>query len=204
MSTVLVISPHTDDAELGAGGTIARYVEEGRSVRVVALSDCRDSVPSGYPASVLRGEMRASLDTLQAKSLGIGNYGVRTFPERRHDILDYLIRLRDAENPDLVLCPAMSDRHQDHGVVAMEVLRAFRCSVWGWIQPWNVLESNARGFVRLEDYHVEKKIAALKNYDSQSHRPYMDPDTVRSWARTVGLQCGAQYAESFEIMREIN
>ena len=29
---VLFLSPHIDDAELGTGGTIARFIEEGREV----------------------------------------------------------------------------------------------------------------------------------------------------------------------------
>ena len=35
---VLVLSPHTDDGELAAGGTIARFVQEGSNVTYVALS----------------------------------------------------------------------------------------------------------------------------------------------------------------------
>ncbi len=35
---ILVLSPHTDDGELGAGGTIARFLEEGSDVHYVAFS----------------------------------------------------------------------------------------------------------------------------------------------------------------------
>ena len=35
---ILALSPHTDDAELGAGGTLARFAEEGHTVTVVAFS----------------------------------------------------------------------------------------------------------------------------------------------------------------------
>ena len=38
---VLVLAPHTDDGELGCGGTIARFVEEGRiNVSRVACDFC--------------------------------------------------------------------------------------------------------------------------------------------------------------------
>ena len=36
--TVLVISPHTDDAELGAGGTINRFVKLGKEIYYIAFS----------------------------------------------------------------------------------------------------------------------------------------------------------------------
>jgi len=201
---MLVIAPHPDDAELGAGGTMARYVEEGREVRVVALSDCRRSVPAGFERNVLRHEMEASLQSLGVESLGVRPFEVRTFPTRRQDILEYLVELNREHNPDLVLCPAMSDRHQDHNTVAMECLRAFQCSVWGFVLPWNTLWSDVRGFVRLEDRHVEAKVRAVSNYKSQQHRAYMEPEFIHGWARTVGVQARCRYAEAFEIMREVN
>lgn len=204
MRTVLAISPHPDDSELGAGGYIARLGEEGHSVHVAALSDCRDSIPAGFCPDVLRGEMRAAADVLGYDLVGVEAFRVRRFPELRQGILDHLRELSKAIDPDLVICPAPSDRHQDHLQVSMECLRVFKCSVWGMVYPWNTLRSNVNGFVRLEERHVEKKVEALSKYDSQSHRPYMDPVTVISWARTVGLQCGSKYGESFEIIRSVN
>ena len=35
---MLIISPHTDDGELGCGGTIARFIHDGYDVKYVALS----------------------------------------------------------------------------------------------------------------------------------------------------------------------
>ena len=35
---VLVLAPHTDDGELGAGATIAKLIEHGADVRYVAFS----------------------------------------------------------------------------------------------------------------------------------------------------------------------
>ena len=46
---ILVISPHTDDGELGCGGSIAKFIEEGDKVDYVALSCCEKSIPPEYP-----------------------------------------------------------------------------------------------------------------------------------------------------------
>ena len=46
---ILVLSPHTDDGEIGAGGTIARFVEEEKEIYYVAFSSCEASVPKGFP-----------------------------------------------------------------------------------------------------------------------------------------------------------
>jgi len=51
---ILVLSPHTDDGELGCGGAVSRFVEEGKHVTYAALSCCEKSVPPGYPRDILR------------------------------------------------------------------------------------------------------------------------------------------------------
>ncbi|MBL6731310.1 MAG: PIG-L family deacetylase, partial [Bacteroidia bacterium] len=43
IQTVLILAPHTDDAELGCGGTIARFLEEGKKMYVAAFSTARAS-----------------------------------------------------------------------------------------------------------------------------------------------------------------
>ena len=53
---VLVLAPHTDDGEFGAGGTMARLVEEGAEVRYVAFSIATRSLPEGFPPDTLARE----------------------------------------------------------------------------------------------------------------------------------------------------
>ena len=57
---VLVLAPHTDDGELGAGGTIAKLIEGGAKVTYAAFSTAAESVPDGLPKDILEG----SLDVL--------------------------------------------------------------------------------------------------------------------------------------------
>ncbi len=55
---VLVLAPHTDDGEFGAGGTMARLVEAGSQVRYVAFSIATRSLPEGFPPGTLAGEVK--------------------------------------------------------------------------------------------------------------------------------------------------
>jgi len=55
--------------------------------------------------------------------------------------------------------------------------------------------------VKLEQRHIDSKVAALQEYKSQSHRDYMKVDFITSLARARGVQIGAQYAEAFEVLR---
>ena len=45
---ILIISPHTDDGELGCGGTISRFCEQGTAAYYVALSDWQNAIPEGF------------------------------------------------------------------------------------------------------------------------------------------------------------
>ena len=53
IKNVLILAPHTDDGELGCGGTIAKLIEEGSEVYYAAFSVCETSVPEGYTINIL-------------------------------------------------------------------------------------------------------------------------------------------------------
>jgi LmbE family N-acetylglucosaminyl deacetylase len=141
---------------------------------------------------------------IPAEALTVHDFEVRTFPERRQDILELLIALWEEWRPDVVLQPSVNDIHQDHQVVAAEGLRAFkRTTVLGYEIPWNNLNFNFQAYVGLERAHVERKVAALACYASQQHRNYADAEYMWSRARTHGVNVGREYAEVFEVYRVI-
>lgn len=127
-SRVLVLAPHTDDGELGAGGTIAKLVESGVDVFYAAFSTAEQSVPIGFPKDILKTEVKNATMKLgiKPKNLFIYNYEVRKLNYKRQELLEDLVRLRSSVNPDLVLLPSMHDIHQDHSTVAQRVLWAFK------------------------------------------------------------------------------
>src|ERR687883_2068218 len=132
---VLVLAPHTDDGEFGAGGTMARLVEEGADVRYVAFSIATRSLPEGYAADTLAREVREATAELGIPEalLTVHDFEVRTFPEHRQEILELLVELWEEWKPEVVFQPSLNDVHQDHQVVAAEGLRAFkRTTVLGY------------------------------------------------------------------------
>ena len=64
---VLVLSPHTDDWELGAGGTICKLIAEGSRVTYVAFSTAEESVPAAFPRDILKTEVRNATSVLGIK-----------------------------------------------------------------------------------------------------------------------------------------
>jgi LmbE family N-acetylglucosaminyl deacetylase len=204
---VLVLSPHTDDAEIGAGGTIARFVEEGKDIYFAVFSMCETTVPKELPRDTLRKECLSSLNIygISPEKIYMMNYTVRKFPEHRQEILDDLIKIKNHAAPELVLVPSSHDMHQDHGVIYWEALRAFKkdSSIWGYEHSWNNLTFTTDVFVRLNAKHLKMKIKALQEYKSQSHRGYMKAKNVRALATTRGAQLDLPFAEAFELVRLI-
>jgi N-acetylglucosamine malate deacetylase 1 len=201
---VLFVSPHTDDAEIACGGTIARMVENKHKVYYIALSACERSVPDKYPKDILRCEVKKATRLLgiNPKDLRVYDFEVREFPIQRQEILETLFSFRKAVNPDIVIAPSSYDLHQDHITTRDEVLRAFREStILGFEMPWDNVSFNVQAFVPLEERHIRKKMRALNCYESQKHRSYLTEDYIRGLARTRGMQIAGQYAEAFEVIR---
>lgn len=200
----LVLAPHTDDGELGAGGTIARLTEAGCQVHYAAFSIAEESVPNGFPSDILDTEVRTATRCLGIlpESLHVFRYKVRKLSYARQDVLEELVRLRNAFNFDLVMMPNLHDIHQDHETVAREGRRAFKnITVLGYELICNSLQFNTDAFVTFEEVHLVQKIEALQAYQSQRGRTYMSPEFVHSLATARGVQVGARYAEAFEVIR---
>lgn len=206
ISRVLVLAPHTDDGELGAGGTIHRFIQEGKEVHYAAFSTAEESVPKGFAPDVLKTEVRAATLALgiPASQLHIKNYAVRKLNYVRQEILEDLVALKRSLVPDLVFMPSMNDLHQDHETVAKEGLRAFKDTcILGYELLWNNLNFNTSCFVKLSWDNVEAKSRSLQEYASQSGKDYMSREFIFAQAKTRGVQTRAEYAEAFEAVRWI-
>ncbi len=203
---VVVLAPHTDDGELGCGGSIAKFIENGYDVYYVAFSSARQSLPEGYPDDTLVREVKAATKILGIKpeNLIIYDYEVRKFSYVRQDILEDLVKLKRELEPDLVFIPSTQDLHQDHQTVANEALRAFKeTSILSYELPWNNIAFRTEGFIPLEKRHVDKKMQALREYKSQSHRVYLNEDFIYGLAKARGVQIKKDYAEAFEVVRYV-
>ncbi len=202
--TVLALSPHTDDVELGAGGTLARWIEEGKEVFYVAFSIAEKSVPEGFPQNILEKECRQATKSLGLKGndISIYKFPVRDFPQFRQEILEIMVSLRDKLEPDLVLVPSLRDIHQDHRIIAEEGRRVFKyTNLLAYELPWNLFSFEASCLIALQRRHVDKKMEAIKCYQSQKHRNYTGEEFLSGWVRSRGIQIHTEYAEAFDVMR---
>jgi LmbE family N-acetylglucosaminyl deacetylase len=201
---ILLLSPHTDDGELGCGATISKLIRQGKQVYYAAFSACEQSVLPNFPKDILISEVKAATATLgiPSENLKLFRYDVRTFNYHRQAILDDLIKLRETIQPDTVLIPSVNDIHQDHKTMAEEALRAFKfVNIFSYELPWNNLNFNTCAFEVVSEEDAQCKVNALAQYKSQAHRPYANEEFLRSQLRMRGVQVAQRYAEVFEVVR---
>ena len=202
---ILVLSPHTDDGELGAGGYIHQSINSGAEVLYVAFSDCKQSVPGGLDCNILSRECQQSTKVLGIKNVQILDFQVRIFSEHRQQILDKLIELRREFKPDEVLTPSKFDIHQDHATITNEAIRAFKMrTILGYELPWNCLEFKSDYFVEISEESLDMKLEALGEYQSQSDRYYFKDNYLLNYAKFRGGLINVEYAEVFEVIRKVD
>jgi N-acetylglucosamine malate deacetylase 1 len=187
----LVLAPHTDDAELGCGGTIRRLIGNGWDVEVVMLV----KAPGAREA-----ETDKSMDILGVLEWSIEDYEDTRLPLSARDLLDRFVRWNDV---DLVFCPSRDDVNQDHQTICQEAIRGFKhCSILGYEFPWNHVGTSRRDYaIELSEDQLFAKEKAIAQYHSQAHRPFMRNGVARALAISRGVEFGFEYAEAFECIR---
>jgi len=198
---VLFVASHSDDVEIGCGGTVAKFIEENHNILWVVCT--REEKMVSEHKKVIR---KIGLDEKNCLSLG---FEMKQLPEHRREVLDFLIDIKFTFKPDLVIGPSLNDCHQDHHVVAKEMMRAFKTSssIICYEMPWNYIKFDTQLFICLEERHVEKKINMLKQFKSQFFVPHralrMSEEFTRGLSTVRGSQVDVKYAEAFEVLRWI-
>jgi len=196
---ILLLGAHPDDIELGCGALLHQIVEK-TEVLCVTLSDNQKNPD-------LRNVKDEHLRSM--KILGVpenkvlfGPFITRVFPDARQDILEYFLDLRKTFQPDLIMTHSRQDVHQDHNTMTEEALRAFRgITVLGF----DVVRSSYGFFphflVEVTEEDVEKKIAALAEYETYRDRYYFNSELTRSIMVRHGALAELPFAEGFDILR---
>ncbi len=228
---ILVIASHPDDEVLGVGGTIAKKAMSGHDVFVVILAT---GIAARYPNPELHAETIVSeIDRLKkdaekaAETLKIKEMFFLDFPDNRLDTvpkMDLTFKLKqviDTVKPETVYIHHFGDYNWDHGIAFDVSLMACRPNVGDFfprrIYSYEVLSSSERSFQNSSNVFcpnvfenirdtIEQKKNALRCYTSES-KPYphpRSPEAVEYLARKRGIEVGLEFAEAFQLIREIN
>ncbi len=199
---ICFIGAHPDDIEIGAGALISNLSDRA-DVMCVTLSDNQKN-----PALTnVVNEHHDSMDVLGVppENRRVEPFVTRYFPQARQEILEYLFKLNQDFQPDIVFTHSQNDIHQDHNTVTEEVLRAFRgITVLGF----DVIRSSYGFFphflVSVTEEDVQRKIDALAQYKTYADKYYFSADLTRSILVRNGAFADSQYAEGFDILRIVS
>jgi len=196
---ILLLAPHADDVELGCGATVARFVEEGHNLLWVVFTDEQELNHEHMEAIKVIGMKKDSHLAF--------DFTLRQLPEQRQEVLDRLVVLNSEFKPDLVIGPSLNDFHQDHQVVANEMVRAFKtnASIICYELPWNHISFDVQFLTKLTAKYMQAKLRMLGKYKSEVsvRGKYFSKELIYGMASLRGSQAGTEYAEAFEVLRWI-
>jgi LmbE family N-acetylglucosaminyl deacetylase len=196
---VLCLGAHSDDIEIGSGGTILRLLAErpGSRVRWVVLSATDERRREAMASAT------AFLRDAEESSVAVEDFQESYFPYQPA-LKDYLRELRGTVDPDLVLCPHRHDDHQDHRTVAELVWQTFRDHL---IAEYEIPKyegdlGRPNVFARLSSETVEQKLALLEeHFPSQHGKFWFRPGLFSGIMAVRGVEAGAAWAEGFHVRK---
>jgi LmbE family N-acetylglucosaminyl deacetylase len=202
---VLAIGAHPDDIELGCAGALARYRAEGLATHGLIVTHGErglDGRGNHLTAGARTGEATRAAAVLGLQTLQVLEHPDGRLPEHemaiRNDLESVIRRLQ----PDIVLTHNRHDPHADHRIVAALSLEAARGvpNVLCYENPTTPPDFQPNLYVDVSGY-LDTKVVALRCHDSQSGKPYIGEDLIRSMARVRGYQARVTFAEAFEAIR---
>ncbi|WP_269930492.1 PIG-L deacetylase family protein [Aminobacter sp. HY435] len=200
--SILCLGAHSDDIEIGAGGTILSLIAAGVRLNVhwCVLS------ATGPRATEATASARAFLRQAQDARIELAEFEDSYFPEQRRAIKQWLIELRGRTGPDIVFTHTRNDAHQDHREVCQLTWNIFRDHMLleYEIPKWDGDLGQPNVFVPLTRLVMERKAALLdEHFGTQRSKDWFDAETFQGLARLRGMECRApeQYAEAFVLRK---
>jgi N-acetylglucosamine malate deacetylase 1 len=217
---LLVVSPHPDDAEISVGGTILKSRAAGMRVGVLDLTSGEPTPHGTLELREKETEKATSILELDwRKNLGLPNRSLQNDLSSRRQLAEIF---RDVK-PKIILAPFWEDVHPDH-VAASQLIddarfwsKLSRSDMAGepyWPPKiyyyWSIhlrIHPNPSFVVDISD-HIEKKMNAIKSYESQlvTGRPQEFPtvlDDIQDRARYWGWSIHQAYGEPFAAREAI-
>ena len=212
---ILVIAPHPDDAELGMGGAIMRFLDEGLKVGILDLTS---GEPTPHGTSEKRqaetSEATKILGVPWRQNLGLPNRSLEPTLEARAKLAGVIRTTR----PRWLFAPFWEDAHPDH-VAATQLVEAAR--FWAKLtktempgtpfHPERIYNyycvhlkmAPQPAFILDISRYWERKLAAIECFHSQfiegrSTEPPTFLERLRDEAAFWGKTIGVAYGEPFQ------
>jgi LmbE family N-acetylglucosaminyl deacetylase len=194
---VLCLGAHSDDIEIGVGGTLLGWIDAGVELDahwcVLSANGPRRAEAIAGAKSVLKGA---------ASRIECAEFRDGYFPYRGAEIKEWIENLKTRCNPDIVFTHRGDDAHQDHREVSRLTWNTFRDHVVleYEIPKWDGDLGQPNFYVAMTEKIIARKLAILETcFATQRGKDWFDADTFRGLARIRGMECRApeRFAEAF-------
>ncbi len=201
---VLCLGAHSDDIEIGCGGTILDILEryDNAIVKWIVFSSNEER------AREARDCASAFLGRAREKVVLVKNYRDGFFPFLGDQIKEDFEGLKREFDPDLIFTHYRNDRHQDHRLISDLTWNTFRNH---FILEYEIPKydgdlSQPNVFVPLEESIYTRKVRNIvENFQSQQRKPWFDERTFLAILRLRGMECNAPslHAEAFHCRKAV-
>lgn len=213
------MSPHPDDETLGAGGSIFKWLNEGKKVYWLNVTEITEEIKIPEEVVNRRQEQLKKVEELY-NFTGIYKLDLPTTKLEVVDSAKAIELFRNVINeiePDTLILPDYNDAHSDHKKVfewGYACSKSFRFPFIKNVMTMEILSETDYGHPQnpfIPNYYVditkyiEKKVEALNIYDTEVDvRPFpRNSASVYALASLRGNVAGVLYAEAFKILKTI-
>jgi LmbE family N-acetylglucosaminyl deacetylase len=195
---VLCLGAHSDDIEIGVGGTLLSLLDRGVRLDVhwcvLSGGGEREREARASAADFLANTAVAKIEVLPFRD--------GFFPEQGEQIKSWFEMLKGRIDPDVILTHRRDDAHQDHREVSRLAWNTFRdhCILEYEIPKWDGDLGQPNLYMPISADALQRKIDLLiSHFGSQRSKQWFDAETFRGLARLRGVECRApeRYAEAF-------
>jgi LmbE family N-acetylglucosaminyl deacetylase len=193
---VLCLGAHSDDIEIGCGGTVLKLIRENPALEfywvVLSGNASRAQEARASAERFLEGAASARVVTLEFQDT--------LFPTQFAALKDAINGIRNAFAPDVIFTQYRDDRHQDHRTLSDLTWNAFRNHT---ILEYEIPKFDGdlgqpNVFVDLSEEIAARKIELLMDcFGTQRSKHWFSPDTFEGLMRLRGLESATRFAEGF-------
>jgi LmbE family N-acetylglucosaminyl deacetylase len=197
MLQLLCIGAHSDDLEIGCGGTVLELLKRQRvAVTWVVLSG------AGSRGREARASAQRFLTRDRRSRILVEEFRDGYFPSQYEELKNFFEKLKGEISPDLILTHAGGDLHQDHRLVSELTWNTFRDHL---ILEYEIVKydgglGSPSVFVPLSISSQRRKVRLLlRGFGTQRSKRWFTPEVFNGIMRIRGVECNAPsgYAEAF-------
>lgn len=193
---VLCLGAHSDDIEIGCGGTLMQLCARNPQLEVCWVV----FTAPGERTAEARRSARDLLGPDTRLEIKIGEFRESFFPSEWPRIKEWFAEIRAGFAPDLIFTHGREDRHQDHNVLAELTWNTFRNHL---ILEYEIPKyegdlGHPNVFIPLPETVAARKVSLLmKHFQSQQNKHWFSEDLFWGLMRIRGIECASRHAEAF-------